>query len=82
MKIELPSLPPAMDPAQLKRTLEHVGSRGALDIEGLGEQTSIELVERDFVHDIGDRPNFFAVPVDHWMPAELGYLIVVVHLSS
>ena len=41
-------------PAQLRRSVEHVGSRGALDIDGLGEQTAAELVDRGFVHDIGD----------------------------
>ncbi len=41
-------------PAQLRRSVEHVGSRGAMDIDGLGEQTASELVDRGFVGDIGD----------------------------
>jgi DNA ligase (NAD+) len=36
-------------PAQLERTLEHYGSREAMDIEGLGEETVAMLVERDLV---------------------------------
>lgn len=41
-------------PAQLKGRLVHFGSRGALDIEGLGEETSALLVERDLVADLAD----------------------------
>ncbi|MEZ4417335.1 MAG: NAD-dependent DNA ligase LigA [Gemmatimonadota bacterium] len=39
-------------PAQLKGRLVHFGSRGALDIEGLGEETAKLLVERELVHDL------------------------------
>ena len=41
-------------PAQLVRQLEHFASRGAMDITGLGEQVAALLVDKDFVHDIGD----------------------------
>ncbi|MDQ1679865.1 MAG: ligase [Frankiaceae bacterium] len=41
-------------PAQLKRAIEHVAGRGALDIEGIGEQTAIDLVDKGIVGDIGD----------------------------
>jgi len=41
-------------PAQLAAKLVHYGARGAMDIEGLGEQTAEQLVERDMVKDIAD----------------------------
>ena len=53
-------------PAQLKRALEHVGSRGALDIEGLGEQTSAELVDRGAVRDIADVFTMTAETFEGW----------------
>lgn len=40
--------------AQLKGRLVHYGSRGAMDIEGLGEQTAEQLVSRGLVEDIAD----------------------------
>ncbi len=36
-------------PAQLKRSLQHFGSKQALDIDGLGEKIVDQLVERDMV---------------------------------
>lgn len=41
-------------PAQLKGRVVHFGSRAALDIEGLGEETSRLLVERELVTDLAD----------------------------
>jgi DNA ligase (NAD+) len=41
-------------PAQLKRRIEHFASRGAMDIEGLGEMMVEQLVSRDLVHDVSD----------------------------
>ena len=41
-------------PAQLKESLKFFGSRGALDIEGLGEKLIDQLVERGLVHDVAD----------------------------
>ena len=49
-------------PAQLVRQLEHFASRGAMDITGLGEQVAALLVDKDFVHDIGD---VYALPL-YW----------------
>jgi DNA ligase (NAD+) len=41
-------------PVRLARQLEHYTSRGALDIEGFGEQTSFRLVELGFVRTLSD----------------------------
>jgi len=41
-------------PAKLKETLKFFGSRGAMDIEGLGEKLIDQLVERGLVRDIAD----------------------------
>ncbi len=39
-------------PAQLRRRVEHFASRGAMDIEGLGEAMVGQLVEKELVADI------------------------------
>jgi DNA ligase (NAD+) len=44
----------AQCPAQLKRRIEHFASRGALDIEGLGEAMVEQLVERELVQEVSD----------------------------
>jgi DNA ligase (NAD+) len=41
-------------PAQLKGRIQHFGSRAALDIEGLGEETAILLVDRALVKELAD----------------------------
>ena len=41
-------------PAKLKESLKFFGSRGALDIEGLGEKLIDQLVERGLVHNVAD----------------------------
>jgi DNA ligase (NAD+) len=41
-------------PAQLKEALLHFGSRGAMDIEHLGEAVVEQVVERDLVRDFAD----------------------------
>ncbi len=41
-------------PAQLKGRLGHFASRGALDIDGLGEKTVVQLVDAGLVHDFAD----------------------------
>ncbi len=41
-------------PAQRRARIEHFASRGAMDIEGLGERTSVLLLERGLVADPGD----------------------------
>jgi DNA ligase (NAD+) len=41
-------------PVQLSRQLEHFASRGAMDIEGLGEQLAFRLVQEGFVRTLSD----------------------------
>ena len=41
-------------PAQLKGRIRHFGSRNALDIAGLGEETAVLLVERGLVKEVAD----------------------------
>jgi DNA ligase (NAD+) len=41
-------------PVQLARQLEHYASRGAMDIEGLGEQMSFMLVQMELVKTLSD----------------------------
>lgn len=41
-------------PAQLRRRIEHFASRGAMDIEGLGEAMVTQLVTRGLLRDVGD----------------------------
>jgi len=41
-------------PAQLKRSLVHFASRGAMDIEGMGESVIDELVNRDLIKKLVD----------------------------
>ena len=41
-------------PAQLKRGIQHFGSRAGLDIEGLGEETANLLVDRGLVRELAN----------------------------
>ena len=41
-------------PAKLQRGLEHFASRGAMNIEGLGESLIAQLLEQGLVHDYAD----------------------------
>jgi DNA ligase (NAD+) len=41
-------------PAQLRESIFHFASRGALDIEGLGYETAIALLDAGRVRDVGD----------------------------
>jgi DNA ligase (NAD+) len=41
-------------PAQLRRRIEHFASRGAMDIEGLGEAMASQLVENKMLQDVSD----------------------------
>ena len=48
-------------PAQLKRSLQHFASEGALDVPGIGEETANALVDHELVHEPAD---LFALTVD------------------
>jgi len=41
-------------PSQLRERILHWASRGAMDIDGLGEKLASQLVEEDLVHDLAD----------------------------
>lgn len=41
-------------PAQVRRRIEHFASRGAMDIEGLGEAMVTQLVRQKMIADVGD----------------------------
>jgi DNA ligase (NAD+) len=56
-------------PARLRRGLEHFASRGAMNIEGLGESLVDQLIEQGLVGDFGD--------LYHLEAAELENLVVV-----
>ena len=56
-------------PAQLERTIVHYASRGALDIEGLGEKSVAQLVEAGLVESLADLYRLEAedlVDLDGW----------------
>ena len=40
--------------AQLKGAIEHFAAKGAVDIEGLGEKTVAQLIDKGLVHDVAD----------------------------
>jgi DNA ligase (NAD+) len=44
----------AQCPAQVRRRIEHFASRGAMDIEGLGEVMVTQLVKAELVRDVAD----------------------------
>jgi DNA ligase (NAD+) len=44
----------AQCPAQLRRRIEHFASRGAMDVEGLGEAMVQQLVDHQLVRDVSD----------------------------
>lgn len=44
----------ASGPLLLKKALEHFASKGALDIDGLGEKNVVALVDAGLVHDLAD----------------------------
>ncbi|MEW6040487.1 MAG: NAD-dependent DNA ligase LigA, partial [Elusimicrobiota bacterium] len=55
-------------PAQLERGLEHFASRGAMDIEGLGEAVVSQLIEKNFVEDFAD---IYSLKLDNLLKLEL-----------
>jgi DNA ligase (NAD+) len=55
-------------PAQFERLLVHFASRGAMDIEGLGEKVAIALIASGLVADVAD---IYALPVKRERLVEL-----------
>lgn len=41
-------------PAQIKESIRHFASKGAMDIEGMGEKLINQLVDKGLIHDYGD----------------------------
>ncbi|MEI6437593.1 MAG: NAD-dependent DNA ligase LigA [Candidatus Omnitrophota bacterium] len=54
-------------PKQLERRLVHFASRGALDIEGLGESVAAQLVGKKLVRSVAD---IFYIPREQWLGLE------------
>ena len=54
-------------PAQIHGRLRHFASRGAMDIEGLGDQTCSQLVEREMVHTPAD---LYSLGREEWLSLE------------
>jgi DNA ligase (NAD+) len=54
-------------PAQLAGRIQHFGSRAALDVEGLGEETAKLLVEKKLVREL---PDLFDLTADDLLPLE------------
>jgi DNA ligase (NAD+) len=50
-------------PAQVRRRIEHFASRGAMDIEGLGEAVINQLVQQKLLADVGDIYSLKAPPL-------------------
>jgi DNA ligase (NAD+) len=51
-------------PAQVRRRIEHFASRGAMDIEGLGEAMVGQLVQNKMIADVGDIYSLRAGPLN------------------
>jgi len=54
-------------PTQLKRAIQHLASKGAFDIDGLGEKIVDVLVEKDIIKDISD---IFKLTKNDFLPLE------------
>jgi DNA ligase (NAD+) len=55
-------------PKQVERALSHFTSRGAMDIEGLGQVVVRQLLEKGFVHDLAD---IYSLTIDHFLQLDL-----------
>ncbi|HYJ33233.1 MAG TPA: NAD-dependent DNA ligase LigA [Candidatus Binatia bacterium] len=72
-------------PAQVRRRLVHWGSRGALDIEGLGEKTVDLLVDRELVAtpvDIYDLTAKELVPLERMAEKSASNLLAAIEASK
>lgn len=56
-------------PAQAQERLMHWASRGALDIEGMGEELIGKLIEADLLHDVAD---FYQLTFDQLEQLDMG----------
>ena len=56
-------------PARLRRGLEHFASRGAMNIEGLGESLVDQLIDRGLVGDFGDLYHLEAAQLENLVVA-------------
>jgi DNA ligase (NAD+) len=56
-------------PARLRRGLEHFASRGAMNIEGLGESLVDQLIEQGLVKDFGDLYHLEAAQLENLVVA-------------
>ncbi len=54
-------------PAQIKESIRHFASKGAMDIEGLGEKLVDQLVEKGLIRDYGD---LYSLSQDTLIPLE------------
>jgi DNA ligase (NAD+) len=52
-------------PAKIRRGLEHFASRGAMNIEGMGESLIDQLVEQELVRDFADLYRLDAAQLEH-----------------
>jgi DNA ligase (NAD+) len=72
-------------PSRREQRLAHFASRGAMDIEHLGERTVIMLVERGLLDDVGDiyrlRPEHFA-GLEGWADVSVGNLMDAIESSK
>jgi len=55
-------------PKQMQKRVIHFASRGAMDIEGLGEAVVVQLLEKDKVHDLAD---LYALGKEDFLDLEL-----------
>jgi DNA ligase (NAD+) len=65
-------------PAQIKESIRHFASKGAMDIEGLGEKLVNQLVEKGLIRDYGDLYSLskeVLIPLERWADKSAGNLI-------
>jgi DNA ligase (NAD+) len=65
-------------PAQIKESIRHFASKGAMDIEGLGEKLVDQLVEKGLLRDYGDLYSLSKetlIPLERWADKSANNLI-------
>ncbi|MFT4029796.1 MAG: NAD-dependent DNA ligase LigA [Protaetiibacter sp.] len=58
-------------PAQVRGRVEHIGSRGALDIEGLGEVGAAALTQAEVAAPLATEAGLFELTLEQLMPIEV-----------